>query len=94
MTGPGSPAVAAAGAQSDAREAVRAWVLVRNPELPAGHLRDDTPLLADRLVTSLQVLDLLLLLESLRDAPLRVADLTAGAFADIDTIVTTFLAGR
>ncbi len=83
MTGP-------AGEEA-ARAAVRRWVLERNPDLPADGLRDDTPLLRDRLVTSVQVLDLLLLVESLRDAPIDPVDLIAGSFADVDTIARTFL---
>lgn len=78
-------------ADQAARAAVRRWVLERNPDLPADRLRDDTPLLRDRLVTSVQVLDLLLLVESLRDAPIDPADLTAGSFADVDTIARVFL---
>jgi len=89
-----NPPAAAEKLAGKSRAVLRAWVLARNPELPAERLRDDTPLLRDRLVTSLQVLDLLLLVESLRDAPLDAADLTAGAFIDIDTIVRTFLEDR
>jgi hypothetical protein len=79
-------------AAADPRGAVRAWVLARNPGLDPGDLRDDTPLLAGRLVTSLQVVDLLLLIESLRHAPVSAESLRPGAFRDIGTICRTFLA--
>jgi hypothetical protein len=47
---------------ADARAALRQFVLDRNPDLTPHLLRDDTPLLTERLVTSLHLLDMLLLL--------------------------------
>jgi hypothetical protein len=72
------------------REALREWVLQRNAAIAETDLRDDTPLVADRLVTSLQVIDLLLFIESLRQQPVEVHSLNPGAFQDIDTICRTF----
>jgi hypothetical protein len=76
----------------DRRAALRGWVLDRNRELDPATLRDDTPLISTRLVTSLQVIDLLLFIESLRERPVNPGSLCAGAFRDIDTIHRTFLA--
>jgi hypothetical protein len=75
---------------SPVRDALRRWVLERNPCLDPAELRDDTPLLESRLVTSLQVTDLLLLIESLRQAPIDVERLRPGAFRDLATIRETF----
>jgi hypothetical protein len=76
----------------DTRVALRQWVLERNQDLDPAALRDDTPLISSRLVTSLHVVDLLLLIESLRLRPVDAGSLCAGAFRDIETIHRTFLA--
>jgi hypothetical protein len=80
------------GQEHDDREAVRKWVLERNQDLDPTVLRDDTPLIENRLVTSLQVIDLLLLIETLRRRPVNPQCLRAGAFRDIETICRVFLA--
>jgi hypothetical protein len=79
---------------ADARAALRSWVLERNPDLAPDALREDTPLVAARLLTSVQLLDLLLLIESLRGAPVDAGTLRPGDFRDLDTIHRRFLAGH
>ena len=76
---------------ADARVALRQFVLDRNPALTPQALGDDTPLLTERLVTSLHLLDLLLLLESMRQAPIDVRRMSPDSFRSIDSIVDTFL---
>jgi hypothetical protein len=77
--------------QADAvRLALRQWVLNRNPQVDPAQLTDHTPLVSSRLVTSLQVTDLLLFIESLRERPVEVESLAAGAFSDLETIHRTF----
>ncbi len=71
--------------------ALRRFVLERNPGLDPTALTDETPLLGDRLVTSLHLVDMLLLLESLRCAPVDVRRMGPGSFRSIDTIVEAFL---
>ena len=79
---------------ADVRSALRSWVLARNPELPPAELTDRTPLISRRLVTSLQVVELLLFIEELRAGPVDPRSLAAGAFADVDTIARTFFPAR
>jgi hypothetical protein len=76
---------------ADARAALRQFVLDRNPDLTPHLLRDDTPLLTERRVTSLHLLDMLLLLESIRLAPIDVRRMSPDSFRNIDSIVATFL---
>jgi hypothetical protein len=76
---------------ADARGALRRFVLDRNPGLAPQALGDDTPLLTERLVTSLHLVDMLLLLESMRRAPIDVRRMSPSSFRSIDSIVTTFL---
>lgn len=74
-----------------ARRALRDFVLELNPGLDPVELADNTPLIARRLVTSQHILDLLLLVEGLRLAPIDPRSLTPTAFADIDSIVDQVL---
>ena len=74
-----------------ARKALRDFVLELNPALDPADLRDDTALIADRLITSRHVLDLLLLVESLRRTPIDPRTLVPSAFADITAILTVLL---
>jgi hypothetical protein len=76
---------------AEARGALRQFVLDRNPGLTPQALGDDTPLLTERLVTSLHLVDMLLLLESMRRAPIDVRRMSPSSFRTIDSIVTTFL---
>lgn len=71
------------------RQALRQWVQSRAAG-DAGALDDQTPLIASRLITSLEVTDLLLYIEELRAASIEVSSLRPGVFRDIDTIYATF----
>jgi hypothetical protein len=53
---------------------------------------DGTPLISSRLITSLQVLDLVLFIEELQGAPIDARMLRPQAFRDIDAICATFFA--
>ncbi len=80
------PAGRPSGGSSEPAAALRTWVMERNPGLDPGALRDDTPLLDNGLLSSLQVMDLLLFVESLRGAPVAPAALRPGTFRDLASI--------
>ena len=61
------------------------------PDLDLSGVRDDTPLLEQRIITSFQVLDLLLHLEHLRGAPIDREQLQPGSLRDVATIARVFL---
>ena len=72
------------------RQRLRGFVLAHGRDVSAATLDDGTPLFDDRILTSLQVPELLLLIESLRGRDVDVLDLSPGDFQDIDTIVARF----
>jgi hypothetical protein len=74
-----------------ARDALRAWILHRRPDLAPAALQDDTPLLQSRLLTSLDLMELIVFLERLRARPVNVEELRAGAFRDVSTLCRNFL---
>jgi hypothetical protein len=73
------------------KERLRAWILEHGKRIDPRDLRDDTPLLERRILTSLQLADLLLFLEELRGTPVDVEGLTGSAFRDLDSMVKAFL---
>lgn len=75
------------------RGRVRAWILAGGRVAPH-ELRDDTPLIETRIVTSLQLVELILYLEELRGRPLDPERLAPGSFRDVDTICRNFLEDR
>lgn len=73
------------------REELRSWVLTKAPGLDPAQFTDTTPLFEERHIRSVNVPELLLLLERLRGAPIDVDDdLRPGDFRDIDTLVRRF----
>ena len=75
---------------TNVKDALRAWIRERNPDVPADEPADDTRLIERRYLTSLQVADLLLYIEELRGAPVDPSRLKPGVFASIDAIHAAF----
>lgn len=78
--------------EAELRGAIRGWVREHSPAPVGDDFSDATPLIASGHLTSLQVTNLLLFVEELRRAPLDPSSLRPGAFRDVDTIYSTFLA--
>ncbi len=79
--------------EADVRQALRDWVRDHaTVEIPEP-FDDQTPLITTRILTSLQIADLLLYVEELRGQRLEPGALRPGAFRDVDTIYAAFLAG-
>ncbi len=76
--------------QADIRQELRTWVGQHGRNLQPGELRDTTPILEQRIISSLQIIDMILFLESLAERPIAIGELKPGAFKDIDTICRTF----
>lgn len=72
-------------------EALIAWVRARNPDIGGEAVTETTPLVEQRLLTSLQLAEFLLFLEERRGRAIDVTQLEPGAFADVRTIVRRFL---
>jgi hypothetical protein len=73
------------------KERLRAWILEHGKRIEPAELRDDTPLLERRILTSLQLADLLLFLEELRGEPVDLEALSGSALRDLDSMVKAFL---
>jgi hypothetical protein len=73
------------------KDRLRAWILEHGKRIDDAELRDDTPLLERRILTSLQIADLLLFLEELRGAPVDLERVNGAALRDLHSLATTFL---
>lgn len=76
---------------SELKDSVRQWVLKNNKKISPDELDNTTPLLEKRIISSLQIMDLILFLESLQKGSISVENLNAESFASIDAIYTHFL---
>jgi len=76
--------------ENNVREVLREWLADKNIQLSAHQIDDDFPLLKERVITSLQVTDLLIFIESLRGKPVSIQEITPGAFGSINAICDHF----
>jgi hypothetical protein len=73
------------------RARLRAWVLEHGQRVTDAELTDETPLLERRILSSLQIADLLLFLEELRGEPVDLEGLTGASFRDLGSMARAFL---
>ena len=75
------------------REALRQWLSEKSGEISVEQLSDDLPIIEQRVITSLQVMDLLLFIEELRGVPVCIHEVSPKAFTSINAICEVFLEG-
>ena len=68
---------------------VRSWILERNPELT--DLQPDTDIIEDRIINSLQFVELILYVEELRGVMLQSDEVDYDAFRTLTSIEKNFL---
>ncbi len=79
----------------ETRALLKEWIVRRSKkQLPSGDPRDDTPLVEQGILSSLDVTAFVLYIESLRGEEVDVDDLNPEAFENVDSIYKTFFAGR
>lgn len=76
--------------EAEFRQALRQWILQKNGKIKVEDLADDTAIIEQRIVTSLQLMDLILNLEKLTGNPIDVEQLKPGVFRSIDSIYKNF----
>jgi acyl carrier protein len=76
----------------DRRTAVTDWVRATAGDRLPADFTGSTPLFANGLLDSLNLLDLVLLIEELRGHPVAAGELTPAAIRDIDAICAAFFA--
>lgn len=76
--------------ETDIKSQLRDWISSASKKADKVSITDDTPIIEQRIITSLQVMDLILYIEQLTDASINVEDLKPGVFRDVNTIYKNF----
>lgn len=79
--------------EEEIRQSLRDWIIKTSGKIRPEELSDETPIIERRIISSLQVMDLILFLERLSDKPIEVEDLKPGVFRNIDSIYKNFFEG-
>jgi len=74
------------------KDQLREWIARKSGKLSADELTDTTPLIEQRILSSLHIAEFLIYVSELRGEPLDVAELRPGMFRDVRTIYATFFA--
>ena len=75
------------------KQALRDWVVKTSRKISAEDLDDNTPIIEQRIITSLQTMDLILFLEQLTGNAMDVEKLKVGVFRTINVIYENFGGG-
>ncbi len=75
--------------EAEIKRALRDWIVDRAKDKPA-EMHDDTPVLETGILSSLDVVELILFVEHLLGAEVDVDDLQAESIRDVNAIYTTF----
>lgn len=76
---------------TETKQRLRAWIVANGHRITDAELTDETPLLERRILSSLQLAELLLFLEELRGAPVELEGLTGASFRDLGAMARAFL---
>ena len=79
--------------ESEIRQALREWIARKSGgKVQASALTDQTPIIEQRIITSVQAMDLILFIEQLSGRPVDVERLKVGVFRTVDAIYAGFFA--
>jgi acyl carrier protein len=67
------------------------WVLQKSTKVTSDDLTYSTPLIDTRIISSMQVMELILFLEKLKGSRLNMKNIKPGVFQDINSIYNSFL---
>ncbi len=76
--------------ESDAKKALRDWIISKSRHKDAAALTDETLVLEQRILNSVQIMDLILYLEELSQKPFDMEKLKPGVFSSVNKIYETF----
>ena len=76
--------------ETEFKQALKEWVAKTSGKVRAEELGDETPIIEQRIITSLQTLDLILFLEQLTGNAIDVEKLKVGVFRTINAIYESF----
>jgi len=72
------------------RQSLRQWISTKSKTVDVEKLQDSTRILEERIITSVQLMDLIMYLEFLMGKPVDVTQLKPGVFNTINSIYESF----
>lgn len=76
--------------EDEIKAELRAWVTAKAKKAPEGGLTDETPLIETRVISSMQVMELILFVEKLKGSRVNVKNLRPGTFRNVNSIYDSF----
>lgn len=76
--------------ESEVRSTLRTWILKHAKTPPGAGFNDQTQILEDGILSSLDIVEFVLYIESLRGEDVNVEDIEPEVFTSIDTLYTAF----
>lgn len=76
--------------ETEIKQALRDWIVKTNGKIQPDALSDNTPIIEQRVITSLQVMDLIFFIEKLSGSSIEVESLKVGVFRSVDAIYENF----
>jgi acyl carrier protein len=76
------------------KEELRQWIAKKNPMVEIETILDDTKVLEQKLISSLQVMELIVFLGKLNGAPVNIQKIGPGTFSSIESIYQHFFEGQ
>ena len=76
--------------ETEIREALREWIVKTSGKIQREQLNDETPIIEQRIISSLQVMDLIFFIEKLSNKSIEVESLKVGVFRNINAIYDNF----
>lgn len=73
---------------------IRQWIVEKKKLPDANAVANDTALIEQKILRSIDIVDLIMFIEFLREEPLHASELAPGAFHSVDTIADNFFARR
>jgi hypothetical protein len=80
--------------EREIKDRLRTWIAERCGRVPPAEILDDTPIVEQRIVSSLHALELLCFIEEMRERPLSRSELKPAMLRSIDAIYAGFFATR
>lgn len=76
--------------EQEVKTLLKQWILKKSTKIKESDLTDQTPLFEKRIITSLQVMELILEIEKIRGSKFNLKSIKPGAFGSIDNIYSSF----
>jgi acyl carrier protein len=76
--------------EAEIRQALRDWIVTANSKIQPEELNDETPIIEQRIISSLQVMDLIFFIEKLSNRSIEVESLKVGVFRNVNAIYDNF----